>query len=260
VFARIVTLTAREPHLCDDCHTTIHPGERYNSRVSSPANDGTGAWSRVRECGQCAARHGRPLTRAEGPSMAEDHVSTIAVDFDGVIHDYTHGWDDGSIYGDLMPGAAEGLRALMRDHAVYVHTSRAPGQVADWLRERGFETVTEYQLARVHFWTDRARLLVTDRKLPALAYLDDRAVRFTAWDRVPALLGKTSTAADRAVGKSAASKLRALADQTDNEGGFGELDGQGIDDIRAVLVDLEAALDAAAQLKRKVAQPKLIGG
>ena len=29
----------------------------------------------------------------------------------------------------------------------------------------------------------RRVLLVTDRKLPALAYIDDRAVRFTTWDQ-----------------------------------------------------------------------------
>jgi hypothetical protein len=33
------------------------------------------------------------------------------------------------------------------------------------------------------FWNPRGQLLVTNRKLAAVAYLDDRAVRFTDWDQ-----------------------------------------------------------------------------
>ncbi|WP_171108624.1 hypothetical protein, partial [Streptomyces sp. N502] len=33
------------------------------------------------------------------------------------------------------------------------------------------------------FWNVRGLLLVTDRKFPAVAYLDDRAVHFTDWSQ-----------------------------------------------------------------------------
>jgi len=107
-------------------------------------------------------------------------MTTIAVDFDGVIHRYSRGWHDGTIYDEPMSGALDGLRALMRRHAVFIHTSRTPSQVADWLVQHGgFQVTTD--VPHSGFWDDRARLLVTDRKLPAIAYLDDRAVTFTDW-------------------------------------------------------------------------------
>ncbi|GAA0289366.1 hypothetical protein PV735_05425 [Streptomyces turgidiscabies] len=115
---------------------------------------------------------------------------TIAVDFDGVIHAYSLGWCDGTIYDPPLPGALDGLRALMDQDAVFIHTSRNTEQVADWLFERGEFNITWEPPgeATCEFWNDRDRLLVTNRKLPATAYLDDRAVRFADWDQALAVL------------------------------------------------------------------------
>lgn len=113
-------------------------------------------------------------------------MTTIAVDFDGVIHRYSRGWQDGSIYDPPHDGALDGLRALMRDYAVFIFTSRNSAQVAGWLHAYGF-TVTIDDSKQVPwngaFWKTRDVLLVTNRKLGAAAYLDDRAVRFTSWSQ-----------------------------------------------------------------------------
>jgi hypothetical protein len=107
---------------------------------------------------------------------------SLAVDFDGVIHRYSRGWQDGSIYDQPMDGAIDGLRALMDVEAVFVFTSREPDQVARWLAGYGFQVVADTGPAPGrHFWNQRGVLLVTNRKLPARAYLDDRAVPFTSW-------------------------------------------------------------------------------
>lgn len=34
---------------------------------------------------------------------------SIAIDFDGVIHDYNNGWQNGKIYGKPIEGAFEGI-------------------------------------------------------------------------------------------------------------------------------------------------------
>jgi hypothetical protein len=113
---------------------------------------------------------------------------TIAVDFDGVIHAYSKGWADGTIYDEPMPGALEGLRQLLDQTAVFIFTTRDVGQVAAWLLARGFHVRTGHDGP---FWNERGPLLVTNEKLAATAYLDDRAVRFENWDQALAALGTT---------------------------------------------------------------------
>ena len=70
---------------------------------------------------------------------------TVAVDFDGVIHTYDKGWQDGAIYGEPVHGAFEGLRALMSRYAVFIHTSRDPGQVGRWMAEHSDIPVEWFQ-------------------------------------------------------------------------------------------------------------------
>jgi hypothetical protein len=105
-------------------------------------------------------------------------VATIAVDFDGVIHAYSKGWQDGTIYDEPLPGALTSLRVLMQHAAVFIHTSRQAEQVVTWLVERGMPCRIGFD---GEFWNERGLLLVTNRKLPAAAYIDDRAIRFTNW-------------------------------------------------------------------------------
>lgn len=122
---------------------------------------------------------------------------TIAVDFDGVLHTYERGWDDGTIYGDWAPDAVLALSTLMQRHAVFIHTTRPAGQVARWIeRQSGYGIECTTRLPRTWygkrktFWDQRGVLLVTSRKLPAVAYVDDRAVRFESWQQAMADLGE----------------------------------------------------------------------
>lgn len=146
---------------------------------------------------------------------------TLAIDFDGVIHTYERGWSDGSIYGDLMPGAADALHELMEHDAVFIHTTREPVQVMAWMENRDFTATTDDRCTtclgkgretttrgrwhkkvsvelcdscegtgRIRFWNLRGQLLVTNRKLPANAYIDDRAVRFADWTSAMRDLGR----------------------------------------------------------------------
>jgi hypothetical protein len=108
-------------------------------------------------------------------------MSTLAIDFDGVIHAYSKGWHDGTIYDPPLPGALEALHTLMETHAVYIHTTRDAAQVAPWLAERGFQVCTDADAGSPAFWNERGRLLVTCRKLPAVASVDDRAIPFSNW-------------------------------------------------------------------------------
>jgi len=116
----------------------------------------------------------------------------VAVDFDGVIHAYGKGWLDGTIYDKPVPGAFSALSMLMDRYAVFIHTTRRACEVADWISERA-NLMTCWEPdghPGCEFWNERGTLLVTDRKLPAVAYIDDRGIRFTSWDQALTDLAK----------------------------------------------------------------------
>ncbi|KPI31417.1 hypothetical protein OV320_2633 [Actinobacteria bacterium OV320] len=114
------------------------------------------------------------------------HPQTLAIDFDGVIHAYSRGWQDGTIYDPPLPGTLEALEHLTKTYAVFIHTTRDATTVACWLADHGFDTMVDVpgpDHPKREFWNETGVLLVTDRKLPAIAYIDDRGIRFTTWDQ-----------------------------------------------------------------------------
>lgn len=98
---------------------------------------------------------------------------TIAVDFDGVLHSYTTPWiDEQTIPDPPVEGAIVWLRSMLESgFDVVIHTTRGRTAV-------GRDAV---HLWLVKHWPEAplTRLQVTSEKPPALAYLDDRAIRFT---------------------------------------------------------------------------------
>ena len=112
--------------------------------------------------------------------MARGRKQTVAVDFDGVIHQYSRGWHDGTIYDPPVDGALESLARLQRRYRVVIFTTRVnpdmPGgdlqlkRVIDWLEENGFREGEHFDE-------------VTHAKPPAVVYIDDRALHFTSWDQ-----------------------------------------------------------------------------
>lgn len=91
---------------------------------------------------------------------------SIVFDFDGVIHKYSRGWQDGSIYDEPVSGIKEVINELHRDYDIYIVTTRArelSGEydVRDYLDKHGIE----YDM-------------VTSVKVPAIVYVDDRALTF----------------------------------------------------------------------------------
>jgi len=89
----------------------------------------------------------------------------LLVDFDGVIHRYSKGWSSGTAYDPPMPGARDALGDLTAaGYEVVIFSTRDSAQIVEWL-------------ARYSFPAYR----VTNVKEPAVALIDDRAVRFLDW-------------------------------------------------------------------------------
>lgn len=92
------------------------------------------------------------------------------VDFDGVIHRYSRGWDDGACYDDPVPGAFYALESIENaGYEVVIFSTRNAGDIAQWL----------------HRWqySGAGRVRITNVKEPAVAYIDDRAIHFTSWSQ-----------------------------------------------------------------------------
>ena len=108
-------------------------------------------------------------------------MKTIAIDFDGVVHKYSKGWSDGSLYDEPVDGAFDALKTLMRwGFAVYIHSTRKPEDMQNWFAEHNFGTATQIIQDEV-FWEAANILGLSNRKLPAIVYIDDRGLRFTNW-------------------------------------------------------------------------------
>lgn len=106
--------------------------------------------------------------------MAIQARPTLAIDFDGVIHDAAHPVA-GRRMGEPMPGAIEALDSLQEaGYRIVIHTVRGgnPGHIVDWCDYYGVP------------YDD-----VTNKKPNAEYYIDDKALPFTSWPAVLGLLG-----------------------------------------------------------------------
>lgn len=89
----------------------------------------------------------------------------VLVDFDGVIHAYSQGWADGTVYDQPMVGARPALQ-MMEDagYEVVIFSTRDAEQIVAWLAANDFPAYR-----------------VTNVKEPAVAQIDDRAIHFQTW-------------------------------------------------------------------------------
>jgi len=99
-------------------------------------------------------------------------MKTICIDFDGVIHDYSNGWQGDDVFGKPVEGAKEGLKAL-KDAGwtiILFTTRKATGKLYDFLAEH--DLTVDY----VNWNPNQPKN--TSGKLIADVYLDDRGVCF----------------------------------------------------------------------------------
>jgi hypothetical protein len=103
--------------------------------------------------------------------LSPQRAITVAVDFDGVLHQRSGRFSD-QVTGDPVPGAGDGLRRLAERYDVVIFTARtALDPVRQWLTEHGM-----------------AGFEVTHEKPPAEVYIDDHGLHFTTWADVEGAL------------------------------------------------------------------------
>jgi len=100
----------------------------------------------------------------------------LCLDFDGVIHDYKHGWQDGEIYGDVTPGFWEWAEKAEEVFKLVIYSSRSshPEAMMAWLiaqREKWRAAGGKSKDASFGFE-------FASQKPPAFLTIDDRALTF----------------------------------------------------------------------------------
>jgi hypothetical protein len=113
--------------------------------------------------------------------VGSEEKRNVCIDFDGVIHNDYKGFGDGTIYGDILPGALEAIKNLSNKYDIIIFTAKAKPDRPLIDGKTGTQLVIE--------WLEKYNLLqyikeVTSEKPRALTYIDDKAIRFTNWNDV----------------------------------------------------------------------------
>ena len=117
-----------------------------------------------------------PITLNQNvPPGLENELNNIAVDFDGVIHNFDKGWHDGTCYGEPIDGSLEALKQLSKKWNIIIFTAKARPDRPFVNGKTGIELVEE--------WLEKHDVLqyvddITWEKPRAEYYIDDKGIKF----------------------------------------------------------------------------------
>ncbi len=120
-----------------------------------------------------------PLEEGEDDPSLQD-IKSICIDFDGVIHPYKK-WNGGKLNPDPISGTREAINYLKNKYKIIIFTTRAS--------ERYNQTPSRGELVKnVKDWLKSNDIYfddVTADKIGAVAYIDDKAIRFEDnWNQI----------------------------------------------------------------------------
>lgn len=121
---------------------------------------------------------------AAAMKKSSPHQKTICVDFDGVIADYSKGFQGQDVFGEPLSGASEGMQALRRKGwKIIIFTTRQASPAL-------MSYLNQYSIPFDEINSNSEQPEGTNPGKPiADVYLDDRAVRFESWDQVDREVG-----------------------------------------------------------------------
>jgi hypothetical protein len=105
---------------------------------------------------------------------------TICIDFDGVIHSYEKGWQDGSIYGEVVRGFFEWVERVRNDFKLVIYSSRSKTDegvmaMSLWLHEKRNEWI---KAGGSRHPVEPLTFEFAHEKPAAWLTIDDRCIRF----------------------------------------------------------------------------------
>lgn len=121
-------------------------------------------------------------TKQEVPPGFEAELKNLAIDFDGVLHNFDKGFHDGTCYGDPIPGASIAVTQLSKRYNIIVYSAKCRQDRPLVHGKTGKQLVIE--------WLSKHNLLhcvkeITAEKPRAQYYIDDKAIEFhNNWDEI----------------------------------------------------------------------------
>jgi hypothetical protein len=109
-----------------------------------------------------------------------DFKPTICIDFDGVIHSYERGWQNGVIYGDVVPGFFEWVERVRDRFGLVIYSSRSKTDdgvlaMGTWLHEKRDAWI---KAGGTRHPTEPLTFEFSHEKPAAWLTIDDRAIPF----------------------------------------------------------------------------------
>ena len=114
------------------------------------------------------------------PPGFENELNNVAIDFDGVIHNFDKGWHDGTCYGEPLPGSINAIKSLSKKYNIIIFTAKAKKNRPLVNGKTGVELVKE--------WLEKYGLIdfvseITSEKPRAKIYIDDNGYRFESLEK-----------------------------------------------------------------------------
>lgn len=109
------------------------------------------------------------------PPGFESELKNLAIDFDGVLHNFDKGWHDGTCYGDPLPDSLEAIKELSKSWNIIIFSSKVRPDRPLVNGKTGYELVEE--------WLEKNKIRqfvkeITHEKPRAQYYIDDKAIEF----------------------------------------------------------------------------------
>lgn len=112
-------------------------------------------------------------------SGEDDNRKNVLIDFDGVIHKYSKGFYDGTIYDPPTEGAKEAIDKLKNKYRIVIFSARLSPTTNKDVEDQKKNMIN--WLSKYNIYYDQ----LSYEKIPAVAYIDDLAIHFTGdWDDI----------------------------------------------------------------------------
>ena len=116
----------------------------------------------------------------EVPPGFESDIKNIAIDFDGVIHNWDKGWHDGTCYGEPIEGAIDSVKKLSKKYNIIIFTAKCKPDRPMVNGKSGYQLVLD---RLIRYDLDDCVSEVTCEKPRAQLYIDDKGYYFESWDK-----------------------------------------------------------------------------